>query len=295
MTVTRLGPPIPLINAGLGGSAGGTLVPPISATSAPAGRVLTSDGSNASYWGPNVATITSNGSNQVVGPFVNFAAGSNILLSLDSGPGGSFPSNTIRIHGQAGGAVGNILTSNGSNSLAPIINLQAGTGIALGVSGQTITVTNTGVPGPAGTTAFAGARVRNSAAIAINPSATLTFDSERYDTNAYHDTSSNTGRLTIPTGKAGKHSVGATVEWAANVTGYRQIGLRVNGTTFIAIQRSMAVTVASEESRQTIETDYDFAVGDYVEVIASQSSGGSLNITASGNYSPEFYITYEGA
>lgn len=90
-----------------------------------------------------VQGITANGSNMLLRPIANFAAGSNILLSLDSGPGGSIPSNTIRIH-STGGSAGTLVTSNGSNGLGAIINLQAGVGIALGVSGQTITIMNAG-------------------------------------------------------------------------------------------------------------------------------------------------------
>ena len=137
MTVTRLGPPVPLMNAGLGYSSqlpsGGI-----------SGQVITSNGSNAVYWGENIARITANGSNSnpLVGPFVNFSAGSNIIFSWSS--------NSLTIAGQAGGSVGAIITSNGSNSLSPVVNLKAGVGIALGVSGQDITITNTGVPGPAG-------------------------------------------------------------------------------------------------------------------------------------------------
>lgn len=135
MKVTRLGPPIPILSSGLGGNAGSRI---------PAGgndlQVLTSNGSNGRYWGENVRRITSNGSNILVSPDVNFVSGSNIFFAVAS--------NTLTIHGQAGGGGGvTALTANGSNSLAGSINLQAGVGIALGVSGSTITITNTGSSG----------------------------------------------------------------------------------------------------------------------------------------------------
>lgn len=60
-----------------------------------------------------VQLITANGSNGLLRPIANFANGSNIWLTLDSGPGGSIPSNTIRIHSTAGGS-GSV--SAGSNS-----------------------------------------------------------------------------------------------------------------------------------------------------------------------------------
>ena len=53
--------------------------------SGPSGHVLTSVGSNGSTaWGSNVAIITSNGSNALTGPFVNFASGSGVSFSAAS-------------------------------------------------------------------------------------------------------------------------------------------------------------------------------------------------------------------
>lgn len=97
-----------------------------------------------------VQLITANGSNALLRPIVNFAAGSNIFLSLDADPSNSVPSNTIRIHGSAGSTGVSGITSNGSNSLAGTVNLQAGTNIALGVSGSTITITDIGASSSGG-------------------------------------------------------------------------------------------------------------------------------------------------
>jgi hypothetical protein len=44
--------------------------------------------------------------------------------------------------------------------------------------------------------------------------ATLTainFNSERFDTDAFHDNSTNNTRLTIPSGKGGKYVAGASI------------------------------------------------------------------------------------
>lgn len=139
MKVTQLGYPRPVRSLS-GALSGGS-----------AGQAPVANGSNGVEWTDIVQRISANGSNNLMGPFVNFASGSNILLTLDSGPiGSAFPSNTVRIHGQAGATGVSNITSNGSNSLTGAIDLQAGTGIALGVSGQVITIINTGVPGPAG-------------------------------------------------------------------------------------------------------------------------------------------------
>lgn len=68
---------------------------------APSGQVPVSIGSNGQVaWGSNVSHITANGSNYLLGPFVNFAAGANITLSVSS--------NTMTIAGTGGSGDENI-------------------------------------------------------------------------------------------------------------------------------------------------------------------------------------------
>jgi hypothetical protein len=50
----------------------------------PSGQVPTSNGSNVVAWGSNVAIITSNSSNALLGPFVNFASGAGIAFGAAS-------------------------------------------------------------------------------------------------------------------------------------------------------------------------------------------------------------------
>jgi len=99
--VTRLGQATPLLSATSLGGSGGTLDPVVGG-----GLVPVASGSNSWSWGSNVSQITANGSNALLGPSVNFAAGSNITLSVSS--------NTLTITSAAGGGS----TSYGSNSNA---------------------------------------------------------------------------------------------------------------------------------------------------------------------------------
>lgn len=133
-----------------------------------------------------------------------------------------------------------------------------------------------------------GARVYHSAAQAIvtaTPTA-LAFDSERFDTNAIHDTSTNNSRLTCKT--AGVYVISASVQFAANATGLRAVNIVVNGSVYIAPMRFMAVTDAGNASLVTNTTIYQLAVNDYVQVLVQQNSGANLNVLANGNFSPEF-------
>ncbi len=71
-------------------------------------------------------------------------------------------------------------------------------------------------------------------------------------------------------------------------TGQRTLRLRVNGTTMIGSARVPAATgVTVFVSAVAV---YALAAGDYVELVAHQNSGGSLDVNASGNDSPEFSI-----
>lgn len=133
------------------------------------------------------------------------------------------------------------------------------------------------------------ARVYNSAAIATVSGAallTLTFNSERYDEGGLHSTAVNTGRLTAPV--AGKYSVGASVRWASNAVGYRQLSLARSGTTSIA--RQLGPAASGTVTYQSVQTEIELAAGDWIEVQVQQNSGGNLNIEANVESSPEFWM-----
>lgn len=134
-------------------------------------------------------------------------------------------------------------------------------------------------------------RVYNSANISIAVSGTpqaLTFDSERYDVGGCHSTSTNTGRITIPSGAGGKWHFGCNVSFAANATGVRQVYMRLNGTTTIAFSNDPALG-SGDVSIHNLSCDYAVSAGDYVEVVCNQTSGGALNVLLAANYSPEFW------
>jgi hypothetical protein len=135
-------------------------------------------------------------------------------------------------------------------------------------------------------------RAYNSAAISVANATDvfLTFNSERFDNASVHSTSSNTGRLTVPTGGGGKYIIGSNIDYATTFTGVlRASGLRLNGSTYIADQYAPPINSAFSSGRFTVTAIYSLSAADYVEVRAYQDSGGALNVTATGNYSPEFW------
>lgn len=133
-----------------------------------------------------------------------------------------------------------------------------------------------------------GARVYNNANITLSNGAVtaLTFNSERFDTDSFHSTSVNPSRLTIPV--TGLYLCGLHEQFATNGTGVRAVAIRLNGTTNIGVVEQVPAAAASTDLSLT--TLYSFTAGDYIEAIGYQNSGGSLDVVAVGNASPEFWI-----
>jgi hypothetical protein len=164
----------------------------------------------------------------------------------------------------------------------------------IGAGGLTVVAGNLYAPGlqvNSRPVIMAGCRVYHNANqnVATSTNVALAFNSERFDTDAFHDTVTNNSRLTVPAGLGGKYLIHATIAWAANAdSNMRTLQLVVNGATYIAIETGPAVSTGSQPTRQTISTVYDMAAGDYVEMVVHQISGVTLAVTTAGNFSPEF-------
>ena len=134
------------------------------------------------------------------------------------------------------------------------------------------------------------ARAFNTAAFALTSgtAAVITLDSERWDTDTIHSTSSNTSRLTATT--AGKYQITGHAEFASNVNaGRRRLEILLNGATVIASEDCPFNTATpSDAVRCSITTHYNLSATDYVELRANQTASATLNVNASSNYSPEF-------
>jgi hypothetical protein len=127
---------------------------------------------------------------------------------------------------------------------------------------------------PATGTTFVGcAAFRNAnQSIAKNTSTLLTLPSEQYDTDGFHSTVTNTGRFTIPAGKAGKYNLTASISFDTSVTEQAWLMLYVNGAVTTAAVAGLSGG-RFQEFPGTANTDfiagsvtYTFSVGDYAEV-----------------------------
>jgi hypothetical protein len=171
--------------------------------------------------------------------------------------------------------------------------------LAIGANGTVLTADSAEATGmkwaaAAGGATFAGASVYKSANQSISNATNtlLTFNSENFDTNTYHDTSTNTSRITIPSGKAGYYNLQAVVAFAAGSVGLRQIVFYKNGAVLNYGVQSAATTASENISNASYLVS--LAVSDYVEVYVYQTSGGALNVLGGADFTT-FSATYLGA
>lgn len=102
----------------------------------------------------------------------------------------------------------------------------------------------------------------------------VTFTTEDVDSSGMHSTVSNTSRATAV--YAGWYRVSGGLCWPASATGQRVLGWAVNGVSLNGSDDSMQ-GFASLSNRQSARSILVFLnVGDYVELMAFQNSGGTL-------------------
>ena len=184
-----------------------------------------------------------------------------------------------------GGTSGDVTIT---NSMATAIDakgdLVAGTGadafarLAVGNNGEVLVADSTAstglkwskFPGIVGCAVYSSAQ-----AIANNTDVNFNFDSERLDTNGFHSTSTNTSRITIPTGLAGWYVINAKFRWDKNATGIRLLKIKKNGSEINAAPEQLGSSTVFMGNELNI-IDY-LVAGDYIEFGAFQTSGGALN------------------
>jgi hypothetical protein len=195
-------------------------------------------------------------------------------ISVDKITSGSVSNNFVLFSDGAGGVnfgplpAPSTVSIGAGNSIITALNDAATTGT---INGARLT---DGSVTAAKLATFPKAYTQNSALISLadGVDTVLSMDTELFDTDNIHDSTTNPTRLTCNT--AGVYFVSAYVAYASNNTGFRHVFVRVNGGTAI----SSDVRPALNSTDLTVSTIYQLNVGDYVEVFAFQNSGAALNI-----------------
>jgi hypothetical protein len=168
-------------------------------------------------------------------------------------------------------AAGDLAVGTGANT---------GAKLTLGTSGKVLQSNGTTVV----YAGMVGCHLTNSAAQSLATGFawnTVTFDTELFDTDTLHSTSSNTGRITIPSGLGGYYHVGASVFYPGvsqnSGAAFFKNGTQINGNN--------AWVAASASSTNSVNsTLIALAAGDYIEVKAYNGQAGAFNTGGTGDY-----------
>jgi hypothetical protein len=160
--------------------------------------------------------------------------------------------------------------------------------LAVGTNGQVLTADSTAATGlkwaTTGASTAAGVWVYSTAATSCASGAwtTITFNSEIYDTDSFHSTSTNTSRLTVPAGMAGKYIATFNIYNSPALATQYYAKFQKNGSD----QNRVAIHSkgGSEPLTTSLTQHFDLAVNDYIEVLIYQASGSAYNAETSGNY-----------
>jgi len=115
----------------------------------------------------------------------------------------------------------------------------------------------------------------------VSAAGVLTYPSENADATAFHSTSTNTSRLTVPAGYAGTYRISASASPSyAGSSGGFSIYLSKNGTKLTGTDGAGSVSSGTNASA-FVETFVTLAVADYVEVYLTP--GVTMSITSTFN------------
>src|SRR3990167_3760351 len=142
--------------------------------------------------------------------------------------------------------------------------------------------------------ALAGARAikTSNQTLDYNVWVPVTFDAEDYDDAGFHDTGSNTDRMTIPAGHTGRYSMSAFAIFAVATNGDRSYRILKNGSTtagnYLAVQGETLDAGTAQGAQTLFVAGVDLSSGDYVSFEASQNASTALAIDAA--YRPCFVL-----
>jgi hypothetical protein len=169
--------------------------------------------------------------------------------------------------------------------------------LAVGTNGQVLTADSTAATGlkwSSVSPTFVGCSLRKTAAQTTSAATytVITFTAEDIDTNGFHDNSTNTSRITIPTGYAGKYLITAQLS-TNNGDQTHTSAIKKNGANYNTFPSGKSAQSGAGCSSNTLIMD--LAVGDYVEISQYSSGGVQVDSTAQNDRPTVFACQWLGA
>ena len=232
-----------------------------------------------------------------------------------SGATGDIEGVTAGVGITGGGTSGTVTVTNDmATTITAAGDIVIGTGsgtydnLPIGTTAQVLTADTTVSPykvkwaTPAvSTPTFVGCALSKSAAqnVTTATNTAVTFDTEQFDTNTFHDNSTNTSRITIPSGYNGKYLFTAklTSEALTASGAYRSLSFKKNGSV-IAYFQNFSNTSGIPGSNVAWETSgtqiLNLVATDYIEMFWYQDSGATNAVNGSIS-ATTFQCVYLGA
>jgi hypothetical protein len=167
--------------------------------------------------------------------------------------------------------------------------------LSVGTNGQTLIADSTAGTGLkwAPSPNFVGAVVYPSGTQTVTTATftTINFNSELYDTNSFHDNTTNNSRLTIPAGLTGYYRISAYIRVNPNALGRRLLTITRNGGGVFSAESTAS---AASYLSCFVEGILTVAAGEYLEITLYQDAGSSID-TIAGFDSTRFELEYLGA
>jgi tetratricopeptide (TPR) repeat protein len=168
--------------------------------------------------------------------------------------------------------------------------------LAVGTNGQVLKANSAAATGLewGNETAIGCSLYRTADQSISNATATMiSWDAELYDTNSFHDNTTNPTRMTIPAGLGGKYLISVSIPYTANAVGERVGYVHKNGTLFYLTSRgNLSATIGTFVNYSYI---INLAATDYIEIQTYQSSGGALSVLGAVTYYANVQLAYLGA
>ena len=133
------------------------------------------------------------------------------------------------------------------------------------------------------------AKMSASQSIANDTSTKIAYNAEVYDPDSVYDHSTNY-RFTVPSGKAGKYFVGASIR-SGSITDGKKItmNLFVNGSEVAEHYAQVASSSSGEQYTIGVFKTFDLSAADYIEVFVLHQSGGAVTFSSSSSLGAYFY------